>query len=141
MAKPPKIYPPEFRQKIMELIRSGESGNAVERRFNVSRQTISNWIRQADLNAGRRSDGLTSDERTELTMLRRENKRLKIEQEILSKPRSGSLGRPIRLEVRPLVHESSPSIMFGHRAQGYVNTENSSRFNTYDEALAAESFA
>jgi hypothetical protein len=36
MAKPPKIYPPEFRQKIMELIRSGESGNAVARRFNVS---------------------------------------------------------------------------------------------------------
>ncbi len=85
MAKPPKVYPPEFRQKIMELIRSGESGNAVARRFNVSRQTISNWLKQDDLNAGRRTDGLTSDERAELTMLRRENKRLKIEQEILSK--------------------------------------------------------
>ena len=83
MAKPPKVYPPEFRQKM--LIRSGESGNAVARRFNVSRQTITNWVKQDDLNAGRRSDGLTSEERAELTMLRRENKRLKIEQEILSK--------------------------------------------------------
>ncbi len=85
MAKPPKVYPPEFREKIMELIRSGESGNAVARKFSVSRQTVSNWVKQGDLNAGRRTDGLTSDERGELTRLRRENKRLKIEQEILSK--------------------------------------------------------
>ena len=85
MAKPPKVYPPEFRQKVLELMRSGESGNAVARRFNISRQTVSNWVRQDDVNAGRRSDGLTSDERAELTQLRRENKRLKIEQEILSK--------------------------------------------------------
>jgi len=85
MAKPPKVYPPEFRQKILELIRSGESGNAVAAKFNVSRQTISNWLKQDDRNAGRRADGLTSDERAELAQLRRENKRLRIEQEILSK--------------------------------------------------------
>ena len=70
---------------MVELIRSGESGNAVAKRFNVSRQTVTNWRKQDDLNAGRRTDGLTTDERAELTMLRRENKRLKIEQEILSK--------------------------------------------------------
>jgi len=70
---------------LIELIRSGESGNTVARRFNVSRQTITNWMKQDGLNSGRRTDGLTTDERAELTMLRRENKRLKIEQEILSK--------------------------------------------------------
>ncbi len=85
MAKPPKVYPPEFRQKILELIRLGESGNAVARRFNVSRQTISNWLKQDDADSGRRTDVLTGDERTELARLRREVKRLTIEQEILSK--------------------------------------------------------
>jgi transposase-like protein len=50
-AEPPKVYSPEFRQKIMELIRSGESGNVVARRFDVSQQTISNWLKPDDLNA------------------------------------------------------------------------------------------
>jgi len=85
MAKPPKVYPPDFRQKILELIRSGESGNAVARRFNVSRQTITNWLKQDERDSGRRTDGLTTEERSELTRLRREVKRLTIEQEILSK--------------------------------------------------------
>src|ERR1700736_3227826 len=85
MAKPPKVYPPEFRQKILELIRAGETGNALARRFNVSRQTITNWLKQDERDTGRRTDGLTTDERSELTRLRREVKRLTIEQEILSK--------------------------------------------------------
>jgi transposase-like protein len=41
--------------------------------------------KQDDVDAGRRDDGLTTDERKELTLLRRENKRLKLEAEILSK--------------------------------------------------------
>jgi transposase len=85
MAKPPKVYPPEFRQRILELIRSGRSGNAVARQFNVSRQTITNWLKQDERDSGRRTDGLTTEERSELTRLRREVKRLTIEQEILSK--------------------------------------------------------
>ena len=85
MAKPTRSYPPDFRQKILELIRSGRSGNAVAKQFNVSRQTISNWLKQDDVDGGRRTDDLTSDERAELTRLRREVKRLTIEQEILSK--------------------------------------------------------
>jgi transposase len=44
-----------------------------------------NWAKQDDLDEGRRDDGLTTNERKELVMLRRENKRLKMEQEILSK--------------------------------------------------------
>jgi transposase len=44
-----------------------------------------NWLKQADLDSGRRNDGLTTDEHKELTLLRRENKRLKLEAEILSK--------------------------------------------------------
>jgi transposase len=85
MAKPTRSYPPDFRQKILELIRSGRSGNAVAKQFGVSRQTITNWLKQDDADSGRRPDVLTSDERAELVRLRRENKRLTIEQEILSK--------------------------------------------------------
>lgn len=69
----------------MELIRSGKSANAAAREFEISRQTITNWLKRDDLDVGRRTDGLTSEEQAELTRLRRENKRLRLEQEILSK--------------------------------------------------------
>lgn len=84
MAKRP-TYPPEFRRRVLELVRLGRSVNAVAREFDVARQTIMNWQKQDDLDSGRRTDGLTTDEHKELVLLRRENKRLKMEQEILSK--------------------------------------------------------
>jgi transposase len=84
MAKRP-TYPPEFRRRVLELVRSGRSVNAVAREFEISRQTIMNWQKQDDLDSGQRTDGLTTDEHKELVQLRRENKRLKLEQEILSK--------------------------------------------------------
>ena len=76
-------YPPEFRHKVLELVRSGRSVAEVSRQFDVSRQTIMNWLKQDDADSGRREDVLTSSERTELTQLRRKNKRLKLEQELL----------------------------------------------------------
>jgi transposase len=84
MAKRP-TYPPEFRRRVLELVRSGRSVNAVAREFEISRQTIMNWQKQDDLDSGQRTDGLTTDEHKELVQLRREVKRLKMEQEILSK--------------------------------------------------------
>jgi transposase len=66
-SRPP--YPPEFRQRIIE----------------PTAQTIRNWLAQADRDAGQRSDGLTTDEREELRRLRRENKTLREEREILKK--------------------------------------------------------
>jgi transposase len=53
--------------------------------FKLGTQTIRNWLKQADLDRGRRSDGLTSVEREELSRLRKENKQLRIEREILGK--------------------------------------------------------
>lgn len=53
--------------------------------FKVSDQTIRNWVRQADLDTGRRTDGLTTDEKQELTRLRKENARLREERDILEK--------------------------------------------------------
>ena len=84
MAKRPS-YPPEFRRRVLELVRSGRTVLSVSQEFDVSRGAIMNWLKQDDLDSGRRDDGLTTDERRELTQLRRDNKRLKLEAEILSK--------------------------------------------------------
>jgi transposase len=80
--RPP--YPEEFRKKIVELVRSGQSPHSLSKQFEPTAATIGSWVKQADLDEGRRSDGLTTDEREELTRLRRENKRLRLEREILA---------------------------------------------------------
>jgi transposase len=85
MGKHPRSYPPEFRRKITELVRSGRSGNQVAEEFKISRQTLSNWLKQDDLDSGRRSDGLTSAEHEENVRLRKRIRQLEIEREILSK--------------------------------------------------------
>ena len=78
-------YPPEFRRQIVDLVRSGRSIEELAKEFEPSSGAIRNWVKQADLDEGRRSDGLTTEERDELRQLRRENKRLRMEQEILKK--------------------------------------------------------
>jgi len=69
----------------LDLVRAGRTPESLSREFHVSAQSIRNWGRQADLDAGRRSDGLTTEERTELTRLRREVRTLREEREILKK--------------------------------------------------------
>ena len=78
-------YPPEYRQQIVELARAGRSPAELAREFGPSGQAIRNWIKQAEIDAGKRHDGLTTAERQELARLRRENKQLRLEREILAK--------------------------------------------------------
>jgi len=78
-------YPPEFRRQMVELVRAGRSPEELAKEFEPSAQAIRTWARQADLDEGRREGGLTSLEREELRRLRRENKRLKLEREILAR--------------------------------------------------------
>ena len=78
-------YPPAFRRQLVELVRSGRTPEELSREFEPSAQAIRNWVAQADRDEGRRSDGLSTDEREELRRLRQENKRLKVEREILKK--------------------------------------------------------
>ncbi len=78
-------YPPEFRQQMVDLVRSGRSPGALAREFEPSDQTIRNWVAQTDRDEGRREDGLTTPEREELGRLRRDNRRLREEREILKK--------------------------------------------------------
>ena len=81
--RPP--YAPEFRQQMVELVRAGRTLGELAKEFEPSDQTIRNRVAQADRDEGQRDDGLTTQEREELARLRRENKQLRIEREILSK--------------------------------------------------------
>jgi transposase len=85
MPKPRPPYPLEFRQRMIDLVRAGRSPEMLAREFEPSAQSIRNWLRQADRDDGRRQDGLTTDEKTELQRLRRENATLREEREILKK--------------------------------------------------------
>ena len=79
-------YPPEFRQQMVDLVRAGRTPEELEREFEPTAQTIRNWVVQADRDEGRRADGLTTTgERQELQCLRRENRQLKVERDILSR--------------------------------------------------------
>ena len=81
--RPP--YPPQFRARLIELARTGRTPEELGRQFEPSAQTIRNWLRQADREDGRRTDGLTTEEREEVRRLRREVKTLREEREILKK--------------------------------------------------------
>lgn len=85
MPRTRKPYPPEFRQQMVDLVRAGRTPEELSREFEPTAQSISNWVAQADRDGGKRKDGLTTAERDELTKLRRENRQLKLEREILSK--------------------------------------------------------
>jgi len=82
---PRPFYPPEFKKELVELARSGRSPESLAKEFEPSAPTIRAWVKQADLDEGRRADGLTTVEREELRRLRRENKTLRVEREILKK--------------------------------------------------------
>ena len=81
----PRAHPPEFRQRAVELARLREKPVAeIARDLGISDSCLRNWIGQADVNDGSRA-GLSSDERAELVALRRKNRVLELEVEILKR--------------------------------------------------------
>jgi transposase len=75
----------EFKADAVKLWReSGESKLAVAQRLGIDSTAIGNWIKQADIDTGKH-EGLTSDERAELVRLRKENKRLQMERDLMKK--------------------------------------------------------
>ena len=84
-ARPRRSFTPEFKAQTVELLRtSGKSVGEVCRDLELTETAVRRWVAQADIDAGRR-DGLTTAEREELTRLRRENRVLREEREILRK--------------------------------------------------------
>jgi transposase len=80
-----KIYPPEFKRRMVELVRAGRSPESLAKEFDPSANTIRKWAVQADLDEGLRADGLTAAERKELRELRHKVKQMELEREILGK--------------------------------------------------------
>src|SRR3712207_2703804 len=94
MAKTRPPYAPEFRRQIVELVRAGRDPTDLSREFEPSAQAIRNWVAAADRQDGRPSAqpgaaaggaGLSAAERDGLVRLRRENKQLRLERDILSR--------------------------------------------------------
>ncbi len=85
MGKTRPPYPEEFRREAVALVRSDErSIPEIAKSLQISDQTLRNWVRQADVDVGRR-EGLSSEEREELRQLRREVRTLRQEKEVLAK--------------------------------------------------------
>ncbi len=96
MAKTHPPYAPEFRRQMVELVRAGRTPDELSREFEPSAQAIRNWVAAAERSEGRQSAapaadgaghtaGLSAAERDELARLRRENKQLRLERDILSR--------------------------------------------------------
>jgi len=79
-------YSEEFKTEAVQLVRSfpEKSVRQLAHELGISDQTLRNWIKQAEIDRGQR-EGLTTKEREELRRLRRENKILREEREILKK--------------------------------------------------------
>ena len=79
----PRKYPEEFKRDVVAVARRGDLSVAeVAADFDLSTKTIYRWMQQADIDDGVR-DGLTTTEQTEMVRLRRQNRRLEMENEIL----------------------------------------------------------
>ena len=81
-----RFFPPEYKAEVVELVRStGKTVGQVARELDLTENAVREWIKRADLDAGRRTDGLTSSERDELRRLLRQVRDLEEEREILRK--------------------------------------------------------
>ena len=76
-SRPRRSFTPEFKAEIVERCRVGDrSIGQVARDFDLTETAVRAWVHQAEIDAGER-EGLTTEERQELSRLRRENQRLR----------------------------------------------------------------
>ena len=79
----PKKFPAEFKRDVVAVARRGDLSVAeVAVDFGVAEETVRRWMRQADIDDGIK-DGLTTAEQAEIVQLRRDKRRLEMENEIL----------------------------------------------------------
>ena len=85
MGKTKAPYPAEFKEEAVRLVKSsGRPVAQIARELGVSFESLRHWVKQSEIDSGRRQ-GLTTDEREELSRLRRKNRILQQEREILKK--------------------------------------------------------
>jgi transposase len=77
-------YTAEYRKRLVDLVRAGRTTTSLSKEFGISATAIRTWWKRAEVDDGV-VDGVTTDERSELVRLRRENATLREEREILKK--------------------------------------------------------
>jgi transposase len=84
--RPRRSFTPEFKAEIVELCQRGErSVGQVAKDFDLTETAVREWLKQAERDAGTGDDGLTTSEKDELAALRRENRRLREDVDILKR--------------------------------------------------------
>lgn len=78
-------YPPEYKRRMVDLVRAGRTMTSLAAEFGVNYTTISNWVKAADAAATRNLDGVAPGDQTELQRLRERVAELEEEREILKK--------------------------------------------------------
>ena len=78
-------YPDEFRREAVQMLRAGRTPRELAESLGVSQQTLRSWRRQEQIDRDERDAGITTDERAELSRLRRENTRLRQERDLLKR--------------------------------------------------------
>ncbi len=82
----PAPHPVEFRQRAVELARAGDKPiAALAKELRISESCLRNWMAQADTDDGSRTDRLSTADKKELAKLRRRNRLLEMENEILKR--------------------------------------------------------
>jgi transposase len=85
-SRPRRSFTAEFKAEIVELcLRGDRSVGQVAKDFDLTETAVRQWVKQAEVDAGARSDVLTSAERAELAELRRQNRQLRQDVEILKR--------------------------------------------------------
>ena len=84
-SRPRRSFTPEFKAEVVALVRQpGNTAASVARDLDLTESGVREWVKQADIDDGVR-EGLTSDERAELARLRKENRDLQRDVEILKR--------------------------------------------------------
>ena len=83
MSNTNKRYNEEFKKQIVELINSGKNINEVVKEYNIARSTVNKWVKDYSSSGSFKAKDNRSDEENELIKLKKENQRLKMENDIL----------------------------------------------------------
>lgn len=84
--RPRRSFSREFKAEVVELVRQpGNTAGSVARDLNLTETAVRAWAKQADLDQGRRSDGLTSEQLSEMAQLRKELREAREERDILKR--------------------------------------------------------